>query len=133
MFCAYVSSLDQEGQMIVKFTEAIGTVVLVLLCIVALLGLTWVIQGNDFFLYKTFAPKYEDVRRETFEHSKAYNQGMIQELQNMQFEYVKASDEHKDALASVILHRAADYDENKLPADLRQFIQGLRRERTMLK
>ena len=116
-----------------KFTEVVGIVALVALAILAILGLTWAIQGNEFFMYKVFAPKCEDVRRETFEHSKAYNQGMIQELQNMQFEYVKASDEHKDALASVILHRVADYDDAKLPVDLRQFIQGLRRERTMSK
>lgn len=112
-----------------KLTEVLGVCVLVALAIAAILGLTWVIQGNDFFLYKTFAPKYEDVRRETFEHSKAYNQGMIQELQAMQLQYVEAEQAHKDALASVILRRVADYDESKLPADLREFVQTLKRER----
>lgn len=99
-----------------------------LLVIVLMLGLAWVATGNDFFLYKAFAPKFEQVRRETFEQSKAYNQGMIQELQNMQFEYIKADNNQKDALASIILHRAADYDENKLPYDLRSFIQKLKSE-----
>ena len=89
---------------------------------------TWLIQGNDFFLFQVFAPKYEQVRRETFEQSKAFNQGMIQELQNMQFEYVKALPEHKAALASIILHRVADYDEQKLPTDLRAFVQQLKHE-----
>ncbi len=101
----------------------------VIAALAAILGLTWLLQGNDFFLYRTFAPKYEQVRRETFEQSKAYNQGMIQELQNMQFEYIKADKAQQDALASVILHRAADYDMDKLPPDLRQFIQKLRSER----
>jgi hypothetical protein len=96
--------------------------------IMILLGM-WLIQGNAFFMYKFFAPQVEQVRRETFEQSKAYNQGMIQELQNMQFEYIKADDKHKDALASIILHRVADYDEDKLPNDLRTFIQQLKRER----
>jgi hypothetical protein len=99
--------------------------------VLTLLGLTWAIQGNEFFMYKVFAPKYEQVRRETFEQSKAYNQGMVQELQNMQFEYVKADKEHQAALASVILHSAADYDESKLPADLRAFIADLKRQRTL--
>ncbi len=116
-----------------KVTQFVGIVVLSLMAIAAVFGLVWVIQGNDFFLYKVFAPQYEDVRRETFEHSKAYNQGMIQELQNMQFQYVQADEKHKDALASLILHRAADFDESKLPADLRSFIAGLRRERTFSK
>ncbi len=97
--------------------------------ILAVFALVWIGQGNDFFLYKVFAPAYEQVRRETFEQTKSYNQGMIQELQNMQFEYAKAAPEQKDALASIILHRAADYDMDKLPPDLRQFVQQLRRER----
>ncbi len=107
--------------------QAMGVTIVVL---VAVLGLVWVLQGNDFFLYKVFAPKYEATRRQVFEQSKAYNQGMIQELQNMQFQYAQADSAHKDALASIILHRAADYDENRLPSDLRDFIQRLRRERT---
>jgi hypothetical protein len=97
--------------------------------VVGVLALTWVIQGNDFFLYRTFAPKYEATRRETFEQSKAYRQGMVQELQNMQFEYVKASSDSKAALASIILHRAADVDETTLPADLRQFLRQLKAEK----
>ncbi|TRZ51549.1 hypothetical protein D4R99_04245 [bacterium] len=93
-------------------------------------GLAWVIQGNDFFMYKVFAPKYEQVRRETFEQSKAYNQGMIQELQNMQFQYLQANPEQQQALAFIILHRVADFDVNKLPADLRGFIEQLKRDQS---
>ncbi len=92
-------------------------------------GLTWIVQGNDFFLYKVFAPAQENVRREVFENTKSYNQGMVQELQNMQFEHVKASDEHKKALASVILQRSADFPEDKMPNDLRVFISDLKRQR----
>lgn len=94
--------------------------------IIGIIAVTWIIQGDDFFLFKTFAPKYEQVRRETFEQSKAYNQGMIQELQNMEFEYVKASPEHRAALRSIILHRSADYPSEKLPPDLAAFIQQLK-------
>lgn len=101
----------------------VGVLVLALL-----LGLTWTFQGNDFFMYKFFGLKYENTRREIFEQSKAYNQGVIQELQNMQFEYIKADEAHKNALASIILHRSADYDMDRLPADLRAFINDLKRE-----
>lgn len=100
--------------------------------LVLILGLSWIIQGNDFFLTKVFSPKYEQVRRETFEQSKAYNQGMIQELQNMQFQYYEqTAPEQKAALASIILRRAADYDESKLPPDLATFIRKLRHERNV--
>lgn len=99
---------------------------LILLGLIIVIALTWVSRGNDFFLSKFFAPKQEAVRREVFEESKAFNQGMVQELQNMRFQYEQASSEHKAALASIILHRAADYDMEKLPPDLRSFIEGLR-------
>ncbi len=92
-------------------------------------AILWVAQGSDYFLYKFFAPKYEGVRRETFEQSKSYRQGMVQELQNMMFEYAKATPSQQDALSSVILHRAADVDEKILPSDLRLFIDKLRQTR----
>ncbi len=95
--------------------------------------LGWFVAGNDFFMFKYFAPKMEQVRRETFEQSKAYNQGMIQELQNMQFEYIQADSIHRAMLSSTILHRAADYDMEKLRTaslDLYDFIQKLKNERT---
>lgn len=110
--------------------ETIGKIVVGLLVFVLLvaltLGLGWLAKGSEFFMFKYFAPKEESVRREVFEQSKAYNQGTIQELQNMQFEWIKADTKHKEALASIILHRAADYDLNKMPVDLRNFIQQLK-------
>ena len=98
----------------------------VLVVLVVLFGLAWIVQGNDFFMYKVFAPQYEKVRRETFEQTKSYNQGMVQELENMQFQYEQADDKHKAALGSIILHRAADFDETKLSSDLRSFIHKLK-------
>ena len=46
----------------------------VILALALFMGLGWVAQGNSFFMYKFFAPKQEQVRRETFEQSKAYRQ-----------------------------------------------------------
>lgn len=102
----------------------------ILLAALVLMGLGWAFQGNSFFMYRYFAPKQEAVRRDVFEQSKAYQQGMVQELQNMQFEYAKATPSQQAALASIILHRAADFDENEMPADLRAFVQQLRNQRT---
>jgi hypothetical protein len=96
---------------------------------IGLIVLIGLLQGTDFFLYRLFAPKYEAVRRDTFEQSKSYNQGMVQELQNMQFEYIRAAPEQQAALASIILHRSADYNVDKLPRELRDFIEKLREDR----
>lgn len=109
--------------------KVLGMVIGVLIVVLAL---AWVFQGNDFFMYKYFGLKYEQQRRQIFEQSRAFNQGMVQELQNMQFEYAKANLEQKDALASIILHRASGYNLNDpiVPSDLRGFVEGLRRERS---
>ncbi len=97
--------------------------------LIALLALTWIFQGNSFFLYQYFAPKEAQVERQTFEQTKSYRQGMVQELQNMQFEYVKADNAHKAALADIILHRAADVPSDAMPSDLASFVAELKRDR----
>lgn len=85
----------------------------------------WIMSINDLVLMKGFMPAREQIRRETFEQSKAYRQGLIQELQNMQFEYIQADDEHKKALGFLIKQRAVDVDPSILPTDLKQFIRSL--------
>lgn len=102
------------------------------ICIfVVILLLPWVFMGNDYFLYKFFAPKKAAVEREVFTNTQSYNQGMIQELQNMQFEYAKVTDkEAKAAMRGVILHRAADFPVDRMPADLNMFISKLKSERS---
>lgn len=104
---------------------------IVLPCIVGLLALTWLVQGNDFFMYRVFAPKYEQTRRQVFENTRSFNQGMVQELQNMRFDYEKTTDpEARAALASIILHRASGYNLNDpvVPQDLRDFIDNLQNQ-----
>jgi len=112
------------------FGTIVGWFVLVTLIIIGL-GFTWIGEGNDFFLYQYFAPKYQQVQREVFEQSKSYNQGMIQNLQSQQFDYAKADKDGKAALGSIILHETADYDETKLPPDLRDFVDGLKRQKAL--
>lgn len=103
--------------------QAIGWSVL---CLVILTGAAWAIEGSDFALYRVFAPKREAVRREIFEQSKAYNQGVAQELEAAEMDYAKASPDQKAAIRAVVLHRVADYDQAKLTPDLRSFVDDLR-------
>lgn len=104
-----------------------------LLAVVGLLGMTWLMQGNHFFLYKMFAPAYEQVRRETFEQSKAYNQGMTQELDAAYLDYTKGTPEQKAAIKSVVLHRVADYPTKSLPEHLQAWVGKLRDEGSEIK
>lgn len=87
----------------------------------------FIVQGTDFFLYKFFAPKYEQVRRETFEQSKAFRQGNVQEIQQLYLDYLKANDDQKKAIASVVTHRMADFDKSALSLDLNDWVSKLQR------
>lgn len=88
-------------------------------------ALTWGLAAHNLALTSFFSPRYEDVRRKTFEQSKSFRTGAVQELQNMQFEYIKASPEHKAALASVIRRRALEVPSDAMPTDLQSFISNL--------
>lgn len=99
-----------------------------LLIILALVGLTalgWFVAANNLAMMKTFAPATEQVRRETFENSKAYRDGVVQELRSMQFEYMKADDAHKAGMANVIRHKMAGVPEDAIPYDLQAFSKEL--------
>ena len=104
------------------FFKVLGGVVAAVALVV---GVTFGLAALDWQVLKVFAPKQEGVRRETFENSKAYRQGAIQELDAMRFQYEQADKAHQAALRSIILHRAADFTD--LPPDLNQFVQQLRR------
>ena len=104
-------------------------IAIIILAIVMVFGIVWAVQGTDFFLYKVFAPKMEQVRRETFEQSKAYNQGVAQDLESERQEYIINKDKGVRAgLRSIIFHKLADYDINKLSPDLQQFVAQLHQD-----
>jgi hypothetical protein len=106
--------------------KQMNTLATAIVGVVSLGALTWGIAYHNLIFTAFFAPKYENVRRNTFEQSKSFRTGAIQELQNMQFQYIKASPEHKKALANLILHRAAELPDNAMPSDLQSFISNLR-------
>jgi hypothetical protein len=110
--------------------KAVGVVLLVL---VVACGLGWLAQGNQFFMYKFFAPREEQVRRETFENTRSFNEGMAQELQQIHMDYAKAKAKKDqagmDLLAETALQRTAGYEISRLPSSTQQFINDLRTQR----
>jgi hypothetical protein len=66
-----------------------------------------------------YAPKFQDVKRKTFEKTKSYKEGKKQELIKYLFEYKKSTDaQEKEALKFVIRNQFADYDYSNLPYNL---------------
>lgn len=100
-----------------------GVWVFTLLVVPLFLGLGYL----SYLAYSFYAPRYEQVRYNTFKESQAYNDGMLRDLQNLRMDYLKADKEQKAALRAITLHRFSVYDAEKLPADLRQFYAALQR------
>lgn len=102
------------------FFKAVGILIVALALII----------GSYFFgfgIYKYFAPKYENARREVFENTRSYNEGKFQDLVKYRLEYMQASEEEKPILASTIRHMFANYDEERLPDDLLFFLRDIKR------
>jgi hypothetical protein len=93
--------------------------------VIGLTALGWGATYHELLFTSFFAPKFENVRRQTFEQSKSFRDGSIQELQNMQFEYIRSDAAHKKALADVIRHRAAEVPVDAMPPSLYAFISNL--------
>ena len=88
----------------------------------------WLVEGNNFFLYRYFAPKQAEVERKVFEETPSFVQGNNQELQKQYFDYIKATPEQKAAMKSIILHEAAGLGPDglqKLSPEVRSWIQQL--------
>lgn len=94
---------------------------IIILCLIIILGVVWISQGADFFLYKVFAPKYEQVRRNTFEQSRAFNEGERQHLASIQAQFATATPEQQHALANLVMQNYAAYDVSKLTPQLQDF------------
>ena len=104
--------------------KGIGAFILVVLFIFAV---AFGLRGLGLVQFQFWAPKEEAARREVFEESKSYRDGMNQELRNMQMQYVQADAEHRLALRSIILHRVAGFPADALQPDLAAFVNSLNR------
>lgn len=90
-----------------------------------LLGIVWAGQGSDFFMYKVFAPRFEEVRREVFENTPSYVQGKNTYLARLRAEYEVADGIQKEALRRLILSEAETIELENLTPGNRSFIHNL--------
>lgn len=100
---------------------AAGFTALLVLIVGLTFGSTWLkIQWMRFF-----GTEIESARTDIYRENKSYVEGTVRDLREMRVEYLKASDEHKDALASLILQRANELDWDRLPSDVRGFLKEI--------
>ena len=95
-----------------------------------LMGLIWIVQGNDFFMYKFFAPEYANVQREVFENTQSYVESKRQDLVNYRLQYLQAkNDTDRAAIKTTIVMMYANFDESKLQQpELREFLKQMKYE-----
>lgn len=108
----------------------VGKLFLVIIAIVVFgLAIGWFAAGNDFFMYKYFAPKQEEVRRDVYEHTKSYHQGNIQRLANLcsQVTDPNTPDDHKGMINDTIQHEFAEWDLNDVPGYLQSCLLTARK------
>jgi hypothetical protein len=80
--------------------------------------------GLNYFGYTQFAffmPKYEQVRRNTFEQSQAYVEGQRRDIQNLRLEWIDATPEKKAAIRSIALQRINGLPESAMSPEIEAF------------
>jgi hypothetical protein len=88
----------------------------------AIFGLNYLAYGNFAF----FAPKYEAVRRDVMIESRAYSEATTRQLYRLKLQYQQAgSDAERATIRAMTLHEAQAFDRDRLPADLRNFVQQM--------
>lgn len=97
----------------------------VVLAIVLGAGILYGGSALSLHLYKTFATRWESARTDVYRNNKSYIEGTVRDLRNLRVEYEGASDAHKAALRTLILQRANELDWDRLPSDLRRFLDEL--------
>lgn len=103
-------------------------VLIVVGCFVGALAIMFILGLYGLGMFKFFAPKTENVRREVFEATKSYSHGKIQDLAKYYEEHQKAKTaEDKAIIENVIRMRLAEFDASKVKSQkLQNFLTTVR-------
>jgi len=96
--------------------------------LLGIFALVFILELFGLGMFKFFAPKRENVRREVFEQTKSYVHGKVQDLGKYYEEYQNAkTTEDKNVIRNVIKVRFSEFDETKIQVDeLRRFLINMR-------
>jgi len=84
------------------------------------------LSGANLEMTRFFGTRMESIKTDIYRENKSYIEGTRRDLREMMVEYAKAETEaHRSAIKSLILHRAGELDRDRLPQDLRDFINTL--------
>ena len=80
---------------------------------------------GGYAMYSFFAPRYEQVRYNTFKESQSYNEGMTRHLYEIKRQYDAGAQEDKASLRLMAIHEFEVYDISRLPPDLQAFYNSI--------
>ena len=108
-------------------TKAILAGAIVVLGIIAL---SWVGMANSVAIKRTFGVADANAEREIYENTKGFQDGTIKALRDYQMDYLKStSEDHKAGMREIIVSEADKISEDKLPQDLKKFVQDIKEKR----
>lgn len=92
----------------------------------AIIGLAFGVPYLQLQVMRAYGTEMESVKTDIYRENKSYVEGTVRDLREMQVEYVKANESQQEALSSLILHRANELDWDRLPSDVREFLNELK-------
>jgi cytochrome c556 len=97
--------------------------------IVSVIVIGGAVAGLNYFGYLSaafYAPKYEEIRRETMLESRTYHEGTLRELYRLKRQYDTAIDESaKQTIAAAARHEFQIFPSERLPGDLYAWMQQI--------
>jgi hypothetical protein len=95
--------------------------------ILVAIATVFVVSFLSFKGYEYFAPKYEEVRRNTMVNSRQYDEATLRELYRLKRQYDEAkTDEERNTVALSARHEFEIFPEDKLPPKLYTWMQEIR-------
>jgi hypothetical protein len=85
--------------------------------IVLLSAVGFALNYADFAQYKFFAPRMEQVRHNTFDHSQSRTDGMQTRMDKFRMEYMKATPEQRVGIRDIVLSEFASYNGPLTPSE----------------
>lgn len=90
-----------------------------------LLALGFGLKALGLFNIQFWGVKYEDAHRKVYEQTKAYNHGMIRDIENLCLDAQQVeSQTHKDVIKATINHRVSAFT-GELPSHVKQCLNTL--------
>lgn len=109
--------------------QSVGLVIDGVILFVAVhLGLAYLGDAYDVWHTGYWGPKQAAVQNKVYESNTIYVQGKHDEINRLRRDYKTADPAHKAAIKEEVLDAAANIDPNKLPEDLRSFVQSLQED-----